>query len=247
MRSGSPRGDRHCRLSWTHVCALWGSQWGKEETGLWEDLQLTVLWVDIAAWAWTSEGDRLGVTGAVCSGKAVGLRTPRWVSSGLAGAGSVLLFRRMAAPTERKVPDPQGVLGVADAGVGGLKPGKSAQLSPAFAAAKGDWEGPAPQGACFLGRQPLLVLPTIISSVCVCFLFLPLQDIVTIGMLSLPCGWLCTTIGLPTMFGYIICGVLLGPSGLNSIKVRAESNCVVSFNRTPKKRGLKGFDVLNLN
>ncbi|KAM6293611.1 transmembrane and coiled-coil domain-containing protein 3 isoform 3-T4 [Porphyrio hochstetteri] len=43
-------------------------------------------------------------------------------------------------------------------------------------------------------------------------------DIVTIGMLSLPCGWLCTTIGLPTMFGYIICGVLLGPSGLNSIK-----------------------------
>ncbi|XP_067569179.1 transmembrane and coiled-coil domain-containing protein 3 isoform X8 [Pseudorca crassidens] len=44
-------------------------------------------------------------------------------------------------------------------------------------------------------------------------------DIVTIGMLSLPCGWLCTTIGLPTMFGYIICGVLLGPSGLNSIKV----------------------------
>ncbi|XP_034858895.1 transmembrane and coiled-coil domain-containing protein 3 isoform X2 [Mirounga leonina] len=45
-----------------------------------------------------------------------------------------------------------------------------------------------------------------------------LKDIVTIGMLSLPCGWLCTTIGLPTMFGYIICGVLLGPSGLNSIK-----------------------------
>ncbi|XP_029409582.1 transmembrane and coiled-coil domain-containing protein 3 isoform X4 [Nannospalax galili] len=44
------------------------------------------------------------------------------------------------------------------------------------------------------------------------------SDIVTIGMLSLPCGWLCTTIGLPTMFGYIICGVLLGPSGLNSIK-----------------------------
>ncbi|XP_026921078.1 transmembrane and coiled-coil domain-containing protein 3 isoform X3 [Acinonyx jubatus] len=46
-----------------------------------------------------------------------------------------------------------------------------------------------------------------------------LKDIVTIGMLSLPCGWLCTMIGLPTMFGYIVCGVLLGPSGLNSIKV----------------------------
>ncbi|XP_068840383.1 transmembrane and coiled-coil domain-containing protein 3 isoform X2 [Capricornis sumatraensis] len=45
-----------------------------------------------------------------------------------------------------------------------------------------------------------------------------IKDIVSIVVLSLPCGWLCTTIGLPTMFGYIICGVLLGPSGLNSIK-----------------------------
>ncbi|XP_023374969.1 transmembrane and coiled-coil domain-containing protein 3 isoform X2 [Otolemur garnettii] len=46
-----------------------------------------------------------------------------------------------------------------------------------------------------------------------------IKDLAAIGMLSLPCGWLCTAIGLPTMFGYIICGVLLGPSGLNSIKV----------------------------
>ena len=38
-------------------------------------------------------------------------------------------------------------------------------------------------------------------------------------MLSLPCGWLCTLMGLPPMFGYIVCGILLGPSGLNSIKV----------------------------
>ncbi|RXM97274.1 Transmembrane and coiled-coil domain-containing protein 3 [Acipenser ruthenus] len=45
-----------------------------------------------------------------------------------------------------------------------------------------------------------------------------IKDIVTVVMLSLPCGWLCTVIVLPTMFGYIICGVLLGPSGLNSIK-----------------------------
>ena len=30
------------------------------------------------------------------------------------------------------------------------------------------------------------------------------------------------------MFGYIICGVLLGPSGLNSIKVRTKLNCLVS-------------------
>lgn len=46
-----------------------------------------------------------------------------------------------------------------------------------------------------------------------------IKDIVTIVMLSLPCGWLCTVIGLPNMFGYIICGVLLGPSGLNNIKI----------------------------
>ncbi|KAM3934227.1 transmembrane and coiled-coil domain-containing protein 3 [Leptodactylus fuscus] len=45
-----------------------------------------------------------------------------------------------------------------------------------------------------------------------------IKDIVTIVMVSLPCGWVCTMIGLPTMFGYIVCGVLLGPSGLNSIK-----------------------------
>ncbi|XP_005998133.1 transmembrane and coiled-coil domain-containing protein 3 [Latimeria chalumnae] len=45
-----------------------------------------------------------------------------------------------------------------------------------------------------------------------------IKDLVTIVMLSLPCGWLCMMIGLPTMFGYIVCGVLLGPSGLNSIK-----------------------------
>ncbi|XP_040847043.1 transmembrane and coiled-coil domain-containing protein 3 isoform X2 [Ochotona curzoniae] len=45
-----------------------------------------------------------------------------------------------------------------------------------------------------------------------------IKDIVTIVMLSLPCGWLCTAVGLPSMFGHVICGVLLGPSGLNSIK-----------------------------
>ncbi|XP_062865716.1 transmembrane and coiled-coil domain-containing protein 3 [Trichomycterus rosablanca] len=45
-----------------------------------------------------------------------------------------------------------------------------------------------------------------------------IKDLVTVVMLSLPCGWLCTLLGLPPMFGYIVCGVLLGPSGLNSIK-----------------------------
>ncbi|RXN01974.1 Transmembrane and coiled-coil domain-containing protein 3 [Acipenser ruthenus] len=59
-----------------------------------------------------------------------------------------------------------------------------------------------------------------------------IKDIVTVVMLSLPCGWLCTMIGLPTMFGYIICGVLLGPSGLNSIKVwkiSVQGPCCMTF------------------
>ncbi|KAA0722656.1 Transmembrane and coiled-coil domain-containing protein 3 [Triplophysa tibetana] len=45
-----------------------------------------------------------------------------------------------------------------------------------------------------------------------------IKDLVYVVMLSLPCGWFCTMLGLPPMFGYIMCGVLLGPSGLNSIK-----------------------------
>ncbi|XP_041067496.1 transmembrane and coiled-coil domain-containing protein 3 isoform X1 [Carcharodon carcharias] len=45
-----------------------------------------------------------------------------------------------------------------------------------------------------------------------------IKDIIFIVLVSLPCGWICTLMGLPTMFGYIVCGVLLGPSGLNRIK-----------------------------
>ncbi|KAM7015555.1 transmembrane and coiled-coil domain-containing protein 3 isoform 2-T3 [Tautogolabrus adspersus] len=45
-----------------------------------------------------------------------------------------------------------------------------------------------------------------------------IKDLVSVVMLSLPCGWICSLVGLPPMFGYIICGVLLGPSCLNSIK-----------------------------
>lgn len=45
-----------------------------------------------------------------------------------------------------------------------------------------------------------------------------IKDIVSLVILSLPCGWMCALVGLPPMFGYIICGLLLGPSGLNSIK-----------------------------
>lgn len=57
-----------------------------------------------------------------------------------------------------------------------------------------------------------------------CFLNMHSQDLVSVVMLSLPCGWICTLVGLPPMFGYIICGVLLGPSGLNSIKVTSSAH-----------------------
>lgn len=60
--------------------------------------------------------------------------------------------------------------------------------------------------------------------VCLCFLNMHSQDLVSVVMLSLPCGWICTLVGLPPMFGYIICGVLLGPSGLNSIKVTSSAH-----------------------
>uniref|UniRef100_UPI00358EE63A transmembrane and coiled-coil domain-containing protein 3 isoform X4 n=1 Tax=Myxine glutinosa TaxID=7769 RepID=UPI00358EE63A len=45
-----------------------------------------------------------------------------------------------------------------------------------------------------------------------------IKDIVLLMLFSLPCGWLCCHMKLPTMLGYIICGVLLGPSSLNMIK-----------------------------
>ena len=37
-------------------------------------------------------------------------------------------------------------------------------------------------------------------------------------LICLPFGILCEKIGLPTLFGYVMTGVMLGPSGLNIIK-----------------------------
>ncbi|KAM3877164.1 transmembrane and coiled-coil domain-containing protein 3 [Diretmus argenteus] len=56
-----------------------------------------------------------------------------------------------------------------------------------------------------------------------------IKDVVSVVMLSLPCGWLCSLMGLPPMFGYIICGVLLGPSGLNSIKSMVQVETLGEF------------------
>ncbi|XP_062384100.1 transmembrane and coiled-coil domain-containing protein 3 isoform X1 [Sardina pilchardus] len=56
-----------------------------------------------------------------------------------------------------------------------------------------------------------------------------IKDIISIVILSLPCGWLCIQLGLPPMFGYIICGVLLGPSGINSIKSMVQVETIGQF------------------
>ncbi|XP_031414011.1 transmembrane and coiled-coil domain-containing protein 3 [Clupea harengus] len=56
-----------------------------------------------------------------------------------------------------------------------------------------------------------------------------IKDVVSIVMLSLPCGWLCIQMGLPPMFGYIMCGVLLGPSGMNTIKSMVQVETLGQF------------------
>ncbi|XP_061426200.1 transmembrane and coiled-coil domain-containing protein 3 [Lethenteron reissneri] len=56
-----------------------------------------------------------------------------------------------------------------------------------------------------------------------------ITDIVAIVLLSLPCGWLCMLMGLPSMFGYVVCGVLLGPSGLNAIKAIVQVETLGEF------------------
>lgn len=43
------------------------------------------------------------------------------------------------------------------------------------------------------------------------------------------------------MFGYIICGVLLGPSGLNSIKVRTQFKPLQYLFNSTKKTSMKTF------
>ena len=46
-----------------------------------------------------------------------------------------------------------------------------------------------------------------------------IKDIIFIVLLSFVWSWLCSLVHLPTMFGFVISGMLLGPSGFNIIKV----------------------------
>ncbi|KAJ4947725.1 hypothetical protein JOQ06_009758 [Pogonophryne albipinna] len=46
-----------------------------------------------------------------------------------------------------------------------------------------------------------------------------IKDLVSVVMLSLPCGWICSLIGLPSMFGYIICGSMVQVETLGELGV----------------------------
>ncbi|XP_064638404.1 transmembrane and coiled-coil domain-containing protein 3-like isoform X2 [Lineus longissimus] len=45
-----------------------------------------------------------------------------------------------------------------------------------------------------------------------------IEDVIFLTLLAFIFGWLCTLVQLPNMFGYILSGVVLGPSGLSCIK-----------------------------
>ncbi|EDV21309.1 uncharacterized protein TRIADDRAFT_30483 [Trichoplax adhaerens] len=45
-----------------------------------------------------------------------------------------------------------------------------------------------------------------------------IQDIVFIILMAFLCGWFCSLLTLPAMFGFILCGMILGPSGENALK-----------------------------
>ena len=60
------------------------------------------------------------------------------------------------------------------------------------------------------------------------FHWLVIQDVVYLVLLSFVCGLLCTLMCLPSMFGYIIGGIILGPSGFNVLKVKdTRGSCTI--------------------
>ncbi|XP_071798584.1 transmembrane and coiled-coil domain-containing protein 3-like [Asterias amurensis] len=56
-----------------------------------------------------------------------------------------------------------------------------------------------------------------------------LKDILLMTILAFICGWLCSSIGLPTMFGYTVAGVILGSSGFNMIKALVQFETLGEF------------------
>lgn len=56
-----------------------------------------------------------------------------------------------------------------------------------------------------------------------------IQDIVFIIIMAFICGWFCSLLTLPAMFGFILCGMILGPSGENTLKVPSANLFLVSI------------------
>ena len=44
------------------------------------------------------------------------------------------------------------------------------------------------------------------------------MDLIIVLLVCLPLGMICEKLCLPTLFGYVMTGVLLGPSGVNCLK-----------------------------
>nr|XP_002739865.1 PREDICTED: transmembrane and coiled-coil domain-containing protein 3-like [Saccoglossus kowalevskii] len=55
------------------------------------------------------------------------------------------------------------------------------------------------------------------------------QDIILMIVLSFLCGWVCHSLDLPSMFGYIMAGVILGSSGFNIIKAQVQVETLGEF------------------
>ena len=56
------------------------------------------------------------------------------------------------------------------------------------------------------------------------------QDVIYLVLLSFTLGWVCQFFCLPAMFGYILSGLILGPSGANVLKV---SSTLYPSSRSP--------------
>ncbi|CAH1244986.1 Hypp7414 [Branchiostoma lanceolatum] len=56
-----------------------------------------------------------------------------------------------------------------------------------------------------------------------------IQDIIMILSMSFLWGWLCNILHLPTLFGYVMTGLVLGPAGLNIIKAVVQVETLGEF------------------
>jgi Kef-type K+ transport system membrane component KefB len=55
------------------------------------------------------------------------------------------------------------------------------------------------------------------------------MDLITLLLMSFPMGAVCERLGLPPLFGYIMTGVFLGPSGINNLKSMVQVETIGEF------------------